>query len=192
MTSLKTKGHCLQIWIRQPDVLNQGACGIMWPACYYRDFVAPTSEDHGTAAATQSSHLWFRPSSSSAAAHKNLPFYVLLPQELSSVVTWKLRRQPTPLTNPPLHIFFLLETLRPITGAVQPPKESWSSQNPSKPVPGSVLPQMKLFNLNQGPSELLEPSSTQGFISPCSFHQAVCPPSSPNQSKLSSAKGNDF
>ena len=104
MTSLKTKGHCLQIWIRQPDVLNQAACGIMWPACYYRDFIASTSEDHGTAAATQSSHLWFRPSSSSS-THKILPFYVLLPQELSSVVTWKLRRQPTALTNPLLHIF---------------------------------------------------------------------------------------
>ena len=87
----------------------------MWPACYYRDFIASTSEDHGTAAATQSSHLWFRPSSSSSSAHKNLPFSVLPPQELSSVVTWKLRRQPTPLTNPPLHIFFLLETLGPIT-----------------------------------------------------------------------------
>ena len=109
MTSLKTKGHCLQIWIRQPDVLNQAACGIMWPACYYRDFIASTSEDHGTAAATQSSHLWFRPSSSSSSTHKILPFYVLLPQELSSVVTWKLRCQPTPLTNPPLHIFFLLD-----------------------------------------------------------------------------------
>ena len=108
MTSLKTKGHCLQIWIRQPDVLNQAACGIMWPACYYRDFIAPTSDDHGTA-----SHLWFQTSSSSsAAAPKNLPFSVFLPQELSSVVTWKLRHQPTPLTNPPLHI---LETLGPIT-----------------------------------------------------------------------------
>ena len=114
MTSLKTKGHCLQIWIRQPDVLNQAACGIMWPACCYRDFIASTSEDHGTAAATQSSHLWFRPSSSSS-THKILPFYVLLPQELSSVVTWKLRRQPTPWTNPSLHIFFLFETLGPIT-----------------------------------------------------------------------------
>ena len=114
MTSLKTKGHCLQIWIRQPDVLNQAACGIMWPACYYRDFIASTSEDHGTAAATQSSHLWFRPSSSSS-THKILPFSVLLPQELSSVVTWKLRRQPTPWTNPSLHIFFLFETLGPIT-----------------------------------------------------------------------------
>ena len=114
MTSLKTKGHCLQIWIRQPDVLNQAACGIMWPACYYRDFIASTSEDHVTAAATQSSHLWFRPSSSSS-THKILPFYVLLPQELSSVVTWKLRRQPTPWTSPSLHIFFLFETLGPIT-----------------------------------------------------------------------------
>ena len=93
----------------------------------------------------------------------------------------------------PSHLSFsLLKTLGPITGAVQPPKESWSSQKPSKPVPGSVLPQVKFFNLNQGPPELLDPSSTQGFISPCSFHPAVCPPSSPNQSKLSSAKGNDF
>ena len=92
------------------------------------------------------------------------------------------------LDQPSLHIFFLLETLGPITGAAQPPKESWSSQNPSKPVPGSVLPQVKFFNLIQGPPELLEPFSTQGFISPCSFHPAVCPPSSPNQSKLSSAK----
>ena len=32
----------------------------------------------------------------------------------------------------PSHLF-------PITGAVQPPKESWSSQNPSKPVPDKVL-----------------------------------------------------
>ena len=113
MTSLKTKGHYWQIWIRQPDVLNQAACGIMWPACYYRDFIAPTSEDHGSAAATQSSHLLFRPSSStsSSSAHKNLPFSVLPPQELSSVVTWKLRRQPTPLTNPPLHIFFQSQVL---------------------------------------------------------------------------------
>ena len=111
----------------------------MWPACYYRDFITPTSEDHGTAAATQSSHLWFQTSSSSSSAHKNLPFSVLPPQELSSVVRWKLRRQPTPLTNPPLHIFFLLETLGPITGAAQPPKESWSSQNPSKPVPDKVF-----------------------------------------------------
>ena len=181
MTSLKTKGHCLQIWIRQPDVLNQAACGIMWPACYYRDFIASTSEDHGTAAATQSSHLWFQTSSSSSAAHKNLPFSVLPPQELSSVVTWKLRRQPTPLTNPPLHIFFQSQVLYSRQKKVEAHK---ILQNQF---------QIKFFNLNQGPAcELFDPSSTQGFISPCSFNPAVCPPPSPNQSKLSSAKRRGF
>ena len=192
MTSLKTKGHCLQIWIRQPDVLNQAACGIMWPACYYRDFIASTSEDHGTAAATQSSHLWFRPSSSSS-THKILPFYVLLPQELSSVVTWKLRRQPTPWTNPSLHIFFLLETLGPITQVLfSRQKKVEAHKSPQSQFQDLFSPRWSFSTWIKAPPELLKPSSTQGFISPCSFHPAVCPPSSPNQSKLSSAKGNDF
>ena len=59
----------------------------------------------------------------------------------------------------PSHLFPLWNSWTNHTGAVQPPKESWSSQKPSKPVPGSVLPQMKFFNLNQGP-----PWAPQAFL----------------------------